>query len=36
MAKQGECAVCRKVTKLVRGSGMCAKCWKLRQAKRGR
>lgn len=30
------CTVCGKVTKPVRGSGMCAKCFKARGGKRGR
>lgn len=34
--KMGPCAVCRVVKVLVRGSGMCASCFKLRQGKRGR
>lgn len=37
MAKTvARCAVCQVVKRLVRGSGMCDKCWKLRMGKRGR
>ena len=36
MAKEGVCSLCRVFKKLVKGSGMCAACYKRRMGRKGR